>query len=305
MTDSSVSYRSKRGSVLLLSFLMGWLVAVILLAIVTVCLLCVSAAKSRSLAEEKSLAMAACLNKGNRLGELNHMIGYSRQLVFSSRQVNNEVLSKYPQLKALSGYLMDDARSGACKVKEEFEIVRDMSFRDVRTLQESCDKSFQGAAFSLPGLEMESPRVEAITLGSLAGMPSNASLPASLQELREHDERSGYKAGASSFYRGSIDARLPLPDNDLSFKFSCLPPCAPGQAQVEQLRLVRFESLESIAKMRSQCSFRREGDKGFAPCAAQLDLGAWVTLAPGCLQHVGFYQQQAASCSSGDSAAGL
>ncbi len=284
---------------------MGWLVLVILLAIVAVCLLCVSAARSRSLAEEQSLAMAACLNKDNRLGELNHMIGYSRQLVFSSRQVNNRVFSQYPQLRALSGYLMEDARCGAGKVKSEFDIVRELTFRDVRTVQESCDKSLRGAAFSVPGLELDSPRVEAIALGSLTGLPSNARLPVALDELRQYDSMSGYGAGDSSFYRGNIDARLPLPDNDLSFKFSCLPPCAPGQGQVEQLRLVRFESFETVAKMRSQCSFRREGDKGFVPCAAQLDLGAWVTVAPGCLQHAGFYQQQAASCSSGDSAAGL
>jgi hypothetical protein len=63
-----------------------------------------------------------------------------------------------------------------------------------------------------------------VEVGSLRDMPSNATAPIALEQLKEFDRDAGYFYQKTSFYRPEINVRLPSPDNDLNFVFASLHP---------------------------------------------------------------------------------
>lgn len=289
-------FSRQRGSTFLLTLLLGCLVFVVLISIVWFSMLMVAVTKSRAMAEERALNMAASLNRGNCIGELNQITSYSRQLVYTSRQVDNQIIAQSPQLKRISALLLDDARSGAAKVNQEFDILKAKTIVDVMQVEKK-EANTQALFFEIPMLKVAKPQTESIALGTIDSIPSNARLPESLADLKQHDQVSNFNEKGSQFYRSNIDARLPLPDNDLTFRFSCLMPAV--GANVAQLRLMHPQSFKSLTTMRSSNRFKLDNSVAYIPCAVQLNLSTNVQMGPASLAQSQQVQQQAIACTSG------
>ncbi len=288
--------RKSRGSVLMLTALLGWLTVTMIVVMISIMLLYAGLTTTRSSADRKALEMAERLNRGNRVGEINEMVSYSRQLVFSSRGIDDAVKESYPQMKNLSQYLLDDARKGAVLVSDETAVLKTLAVRDVTAL---ADKK-RGAApklLDLPMVLVAKPSTASILLGSVKSIPSNVRLMNGLAKLVEYDTARCYCEKSGKFYRSNIDARLPFPDSDLCFPFSCTQPAA-GQA-VANLRLIQTADFEPMATMRKEHDFRAEGVMNFIPCALQLNQGVIVRLGSPELCHTSSVGQGAAACATG------
>jgi hypothetical protein len=290
------SKSKQTGSALLLVILMGYLTIMILMAFIWFSLLMVAVTKSRTMAEENALSLAAQLNKNDRIGELNQMIGYSRQLVFSSRRIDDKIQAQYPHLKQISALLVEDARTGAKKTNQEFEFLRVTAYSEALAMGKGAPNKAI-LFFRLPLLEVEKPKTESIVLGTIDSIPSNARLPVGLNELKTYDLANHYNEQNSQFYRSKIDAKLPLPDNDLIFNFSSLPPSIDSVSS--QLRLVHPGVFRKTGTMQRCNAFKLEQSNRNMPCAVQLNLSTLVKLGPASLLQSEEVAQQAVACTNG------
>jgi hypothetical protein len=269
---------------------------VALLAAIWISLLFVAVSKARTLAESRALTVAARLNAGDRLGELNNMISYSRQLVFSSRQAHSQVLARYPHLEKLARVIIDDAREGARKVDEEREILKAKIVKEVKgDLQKNPTSAEK--FLSLPAMQVLRPEPELAELGFISGIPSNARLSLGLKELREFDKAKGYTEKGSEFYCANLNALLPGLDSDLPFRFSSLPP--PVGDTVAPLRLVREQVFKKLGLMRRDTKFRLEQGREFLPSAVHLKFVSEVSIGAGGFAQRQAISQDAVSCCNG------
>lgn len=244
--------RSNRGSILLLTICLSALVAFGTVAILAMLLVFQSQKLEQMQADSIALDMASRLNSGDRIGELNNVISYSRELVYTARETHGTISRHNPQLAELSEMMLDGARQGAQLVEQErralrFEILSELD-REARA-RSSC---FGIKEVQLPFLHISPPQIESIELGAVRESACNAKAPRSLEELAQFDLNCGYLFKGSKFYRANVDAKLPAPDNDLPFKFSALAP--PVEQTLAPARLISRSAFAG-----SQVAFGHKG----------------------------------------------
>jgi hypothetical protein len=205
------------------------LLGTIIIAVVLVGFLCqvlfLSHQKEKTDADECALVLAHIINDGDRVGQMNTAVERSRELVYGSREANNDLVrdESDPALEDFSRLLVDEARSGAQLVESSRRMMAEQVIQDLRLAVKDYRKKLTAKAKLNAGI-MKASRVT-LTQGEV-GLPrrvfSNVTATEAFKELLQSDRQSGYVTNSGLAYAGDINAKLPAPDNDLEFKLTPL-----------------------------------------------------------------------------------
>ncbi len=199
---------------------------------------------SRAQYEVDSLALtiAKLINKGDRVAQMNQLVGRSRELIYTTRQSREACeRERMGHLGPLLDQLMNEAYSSQAIVEYERKNQIETIAKDVReaTQKYNADRSAKSNSF-LPWLKTFEPEVVRVDLGCIENVQSNVRNLSVVEELADFDRRSGYVDPKSNLFKANINARLPSPDDELTFKFSSLPAlvedsCAPPRVANSQV----------------------------------------------------------------------
>lgn len=240
MTDRTRKRRSS-GNMLMMVALVGFIVIVILMVGFVIAMVVLSQKRAQNEGEELALSLATTLNKDDYIGQMNNMVEFSRELVFTSRQQYDEAVADYPRLRPLAMQLMDESRTGAKLVEAERQQLVKLSLKKLREqVLDSNDRKASGvdkssAGFRMPWVTTHAPSVSQLTAGYIDGVQSNASAPDGVPELKQLDIQGKFLSPKGNLYIGNINAKLPSPDDDLIFKLSSLPAAVKGTTSSTRL----------------------------------------------------------------------
>lgn len=224
MTNSLVK-RSERGGVLPLLMLAATIISALTLVALAVCSLLLVESKLRSTTENYGLQAGVQLNQGDRIGEMNLMVERSREAVFTARQTYNDIAGGAPHVEPLARLLLEDARIGAVKVDEERQLLAAMLGKELEvSLTSQVKKAKDAGSINLMFFILRPTEDLTVEVGSVRDIPSNATAPVALPELKEFDQDEGYLFSKTDYYSPDINVKLPAPDNDLKFLFASLAP---------------------------------------------------------------------------------
>ncbi len=180
--------------------------------------------QAQYVADSLALTLAANINSGNRVGQINELQEASRELVLVSRQNFEKCTDNNRTLSGLCDELVQEARTGHELVEQErmnqIAIVRKEVIDSVKLHNRQLE---QQRKFSFVGFTMPDPEILHVALGRIVGVGSNVRALNAIPELAELDSRKSYLEAGSKLYKADINAKLPPPDDDLDFNFSSLP----------------------------------------------------------------------------------
>ncbi|MDZ4838072.1 MAG: hypothetical protein SGJ27_30180 [Candidatus Melainabacteria bacterium] len=219
------SSRTMTGGVLPLLMLVAVIIAVLVLAAIAVCALHLVESKLRSTAENYVLQAGIQLNKDDRIGEINLMVERSREAVYTARKTLVDIESGAPHVGSLARLLLEDARVGAKQVDEERRRLSGVLGKEVEiALTSQVKKDCQAGTLNLMFFQLNQREDISVEVGSVRDMPSNAMAPVGLPQLKRHDHQEGYFFQSTDYYQPDINTKLPVPDDDLTFRFASLAP---------------------------------------------------------------------------------
>lgn len=222
---ASTTKRSRTGNTLLLIVAVSFLIVAVALIFICLYLVMNQQKRNESKAEELALSMAIEINHNDWVADLNELTGFSRELVFTSRESLNTVASDYPQLKPLALQLLDESRRSAQIVEAEKKTYLANVVQNMKAnISKANDASKGKVEFSMPWFTTGPAEIQSVDLGYLEGIPSNVGAPIAIQSLKDFDVAHEYLNEKSGFYNANVNAKLPQPDDDLNFTISSLPP---------------------------------------------------------------------------------
>lgn len=225
--------RTNRGSILALTVV----VVMVVVALGTISLLIFAIFKEtqfgQSEAERRALTAARMLNISGRESRMNHLVRDARELVYSSRKTEQKLTRDYPIFRELAAELTAEARAGAQKLEQQRQLLAQETAGSVSRLIR--DGQTPSTFHAMVGLQVESPQVESCDLGFIAGTTSDVRPSDGVPDLAAQDNAAGYVDQSRHLYRGNIDARLPAPDGDLTFKLAPLEAATSGAQQSARL----------------------------------------------------------------------
>lgn len=196
-----------------------------------------------------ALSLASKINPGDRVGQVNRLEEASRELVFTSRQAVNACSSQeLSGFTRLSNLLLDEARSGHALVENErrnqISVIRKEVLEAVRSYENKRDDN---GGLGFLSIKTNDPKVVRVALGRIKNVDSNIQSLDAIPELCQFDLIQGYVDKPSKLYKCDIDAKLPVPDSDLSYRFCALPAyvgktCSPP-------RNTNFDAFESFGSI--------------------------------------------------------
>jgi len=201
------------------------IISALTLVALAACALLLVEQKLRSTSENFALQSGVQLNQGDRIGEMNLMVERSRELVFTGRQTYNEISKSAPHVEPLARLLLDDARSGAVKVDDERQFLSGTLGKELEiALSTQLKKAKDRGPINLMFFRLNQTDDLVVEVGSVRDIPSNATAPVGLPQLKEHDLDESYLFDKTNYYRPDTNVRLPAPDDDLKFLFASLAP---------------------------------------------------------------------------------
>jgi hypothetical protein len=196
-----------------------------------------------------SLSLASKINSGDRVGQVNRLEEASRELIFTSRQAANACSSQdLSGFTRISNLLLDEARSGHDWVEHErinqVSIIRKEILEAVHSYENKRD---QDVALGFLTIKTNNPKVVRVDLGRIKNVDSNIESLVAIPELYEFDRQRGYVDRPSNLFKCNVNAKLPVPDSDLVFRFCALPAyvgetCSPP-------RNTNFDAFESFGSI--------------------------------------------------------
>jgi hypothetical protein len=212
---------------MLLTTLSGLLVALMVLVFIGIYLILSHQKRGQSQCDEMSLTLSKLLNSHDRMGQMNSVVERSRELVYLSRQSNESAADLgVPAYEALAYQFLEESRDSARLVDKERQNQINYAVSECRRYivqqnQEAAGKP-QGI-FILPWFFEARPEITQVKFGSIKDTLSSTESPKVLADLHKFDMAQDFVERTSNLYRGNINAKLPSPDDDLSFHFSTLP----------------------------------------------------------------------------------
>lgn len=181
-----------------------------------------------------SLSLAKTINAGDRVAQMNQLVARSRELVYTTRQNTIECDQQgLAHLAPLCDQLMNEAYSSQAIVEYERNNQIQIVSKDIVNAAQkyNLSRNTENNSF-MPWLKTFEPEVLRVDLGRIDNVQSNVKSLLAIPELADYDRRSGFVDEKSNLYKSNVNARLPSPDDDLTFKFSSLPAlidntCAP------------------------------------------------------------------------------
>lgn len=237
--------RRRKGNAMLLSVaLVGVLMAIACLGI-TLVAVSIGHQKLGSEADRLSLSLAKILNCDDRAGQMNNLVACAREGVFISRKTYNACQDEHRHLSLLGRQILDEARDGALLIEKERRQLLASTLYEVQSQAEEILNP--SLAYRLPYLDLKKPSIDCLEVGYLKNGISNVPASAGSPELTNYDRSSGYLSHRGDLYLGNIDARLPAPDNDLSFKLATVP--APERNYIPQTSLVQEKAVSLVSTL--------------------------------------------------------
>jgi hypothetical protein len=217
--------RSTKGNMLSMVALLLGLVCFACLASFGFYMLLAQQKNGQSGTDQYTLTSANTLNAGDRIGQMNNVIERCRELVYVSRVNNDKAQIPMNKLyQALSAQLLDESRYNAELVEKERNNQMKICVRNLQAQIVATKKvAPTGKRLALPWFESSYPQIEVMRLGYIKGVQSNVENLLVIPNLREFDVEKKYIQKGSNLYLGNINAKLPVPDDDLDFKLSALP----------------------------------------------------------------------------------
>ncbi len=245
MTDK----RPSRGNMtLLISLTIGLIVAIGVGGLIFNRVL-LERTRSQYALDALSLSLASTINPGDRVGQVNRLEEASRELVFTSRQAVDACSSQeLAGFTRVSNLLLDEARSGHALVEHErqnqISIIRKEILEAVHSYENKRDGN---GALGFLTIKTKNPKVVRVDIGRIKNVDSNIESLTAIPELYEYDRQRGYVDRSSNLFKCNVDAKLPVPDSDLVFRFCALPAyvgetCSPP-------RNTNFDAFESFGSI--------------------------------------------------------
>lgn len=202
----------------------SWFVGIVLLFCLTVGTLVFVQYHLQNTLDNIALSGACQLNSKGQIGQMNNMVGRCRQLVYSSRQTETSIAQQKPILTKLASQLLDEVRTSATDLeKERANLVISSSKAAEQAINTQFDKTCAQQTLVLPWLKMSKPVLVATQFGSVNDVDSNVAVLDGIPALLTNDQGQHIIHTQPSLYDANINAKLPAPDEDLSFNLSSLP----------------------------------------------------------------------------------
>jgi hypothetical protein len=187
-------------------------------------------------ADAMAVRLAAEINDGDRVAQINELEESSRELIYvSSKQLKQCMEEDYSFLTPLCQQLLAEDRAGHALLEHERQnLLRLIPSNIQKTAREYNTAASQNLAFAIPWLRINCPKIQRIDVGYIENVESNVKNLDALEELADFDRRQGYIDRPSNLYMANINACLPEDGSNLSFNISSLPAyvektCAPAR----------------------------------------------------------------------------
>jgi hypothetical protein len=186
-------------------------------------------------AEVENVVASRFLNMSDNAGQMNNMVAASRELVFTSREMQGIIGDSHPEMLPLAAKLTDESRDGAKFVRDERGRLLQSTLADVRDWAKEFgkDDQAQNLQHMLPGIDTSELSLVNLDAGCISDIDSNVNAPLGNADLMKLDQK--FINPRSNLYYGNITLSLPAPDNDLTFKLSSLPAPVTGTIAPERL----------------------------------------------------------------------
>lgn len=231
--------RGTHGSVLVLAGMMFSVLSIALLVGYSFGGLFFTQNRLQASANEIALAGARKLNAYDRIGQMNNMVGRSRQLVAYSRKELEQCQSDNPGLEPLAQQLLDEARSDAQALEVQRQKLQVVAVHEAFEAMDSKLATIENTyPMNLPWLKVTKPTMVEADFGECAGVDSNVEKLEHIDEAEAKDASENYltQGGGMKLYKHDINAKLDGSDADLNFKLASLP--APVEKTVSPARIV-------------------------------------------------------------------
>jgi hypothetical protein len=199
---------------------------------------------------------------------MNNLIAASRELVFNSRQVQEDMASNNPDFQPLAEQYVDEARQGAGLVSSEYKALLQLSVTEAQSLAAGDIKSSQSQCV-LPWVETQNCTLVSMDVGCLEDGESNVVAPTGNEQLYVFDKQARYFDPQSNLVYGNRNLKLPAPDNDLTFCISALPPAVDGT--ISPARLIPADDFVKLTPVIAN-EMPTKSIPEYIPCAAQARL---------------------------------
>lgn len=235
--SATMAVRADRGNMLLLC--LGVFAVIILVVAIAygVNFLFMSQSTLVSRCESLTLRAAQELNAGDCAGRLNNLQSRSRELVYTSRQMQQMTEEEdFSDLAPLANQVMAQARDGALLVAAERQKFAGQSIANLRKLVRE-EVSAEESIKQLANMSTSDPKIVDMQVGYLGNATSNCEPNSAFPYLYEEDMQKGYiqRGKQLNLYRANLNLKLPGPDADLEFVLAPLPP--PVKGTIAPLRL--------------------------------------------------------------------
>lgn len=238
--------RAQSGSMMGMVALIGAILLAVCMCGFIISILFTSQHRTEAQADDLVLNMSVQINRHNWVGQMNNLVESARELVFTSRSVDDEVLQEYPRLRSLAARLLEESRQSAEFVdKQRNQLGRELCKSAQQQASEFNERRPAPPLFNLPWLRTEALEVRGVELGSIRNVQSNAHLPDAIPDLRDYDLRKRLANQESNLYVASDRVSLPSPDDDLTFSLCSLPSAVEGS--VPSPRLTAVDAFEPIS----------------------------------------------------------
>ena len=227
----------------------------------------------QSSANEIALAGARKINEYNRLGQMNDMVARSPQLLFSSRQAEQNVGAADLLLDKLALQLTDEARNSAHMLESERQNLSMIAQAEaVAEMQNKFNEIKNSYEMNLPWLRVSAPNLVLKNTGTIADMPSNSHGLEGFSDLVQSDiSQNHVSKGQVKLYKAEANLNLAnTKDSDIPFNFSPLP--APVVNDMAPARNVLAEKF-------------RKSVPGYGPCATLVEMDLNVETGLGAPSH--------------------
>jgi Flp pilus assembly protein TadG len=188
------------------------------------------------LADQIALTGACQLNDGNRLGQMNNLIGRCRQLVYASRQNTYLAANASIDLQQLSQQFLEEDRQNAVALDQEKGRLQNLAIREAtKSMTDTFAQQSALYTMVLPWLIVKPPTMSNVSFGQISAIDSNVAAQNGIEDLADFDRSKKFIQKASQLYVSNIDAKLPEDDGDLRFYISSL--AAPVNDNIAPARL--------------------------------------------------------------------
>lgn len=267
--------RDARGSMLFLCIAVLAVMLVVVGVVFSFYLVFFSHQHLQSRSEDLALECARQLNENDHGGKLNNLIGHSRELVFTSRELYRRTSNdEFRGLQGLASQVLEQSRSGAVLLSEERDRYVDVSMQKLRKIVKRAEDKRQDSLF-LSKFSSSSGEVVDLRVGDVGQPVSNVEASSGVYSLNAYDHQQNFvKPGKQAdLLVSNVNLKLPGEDSDLDFQLASL--TAPVRGATAPLRLTRGKGFRYSLVLRD-AGQEKNGNCSVIPSAVQVTMAMSV-----------------------------